>query len=416
MNYDVVIVGASVAGCTAATLFGREGLKVALIDRVAKVDDYKPHCTHYILASAVPVFEKLGVCDSIEQAGGVKARLNFWTRFGWIKSDPNSEYGYNIPRWMLDPMLRNLAKETEGVDLLLETSFDSLKHEKNKVSGVIVKDKEGNLITIEAKLVVGADGRQSKVAKQSNLKRIEKAHNRFASYIYYENLPLSSESHAQVWYTDPDIAYCFPTAEGKTLVATFVAAEKYDSWKSDPVANLERFVGALPGAPDFNKATQVGDIGAMRRLPNVRRSPAKNGLALIGDAALASDPATGVGCSWSLQAALWLVNATAESLKTDKQLDQALTQYCRQHASQLNAHFDVIADESQGKPFNPVQKLIFSAAAKDENLAVQFHHYCNRRVGVYSFLLKQLPRSIWVNLTKKKNVDKENYSYLTNAG
>lgn len=415
MNYDVVIIGASVAGCSAATLFARDGLKVALVDKVKDVESYKLHCTHYILAGAKPVMEKLGICNDIEALGGVPAHMNFWTRYGWIKSKSDSAHSYNLPRWKLDPLLRKLAQNTAGVDLFLETSFDTLQYANGNVCGVTLKNKDGNIVTLSANLVVGADGRQSKVAKQSKLKRVEKPHNRFINYAYYENLPLTSGQHAQTWYTDPDVGYCFPTAEGKTLAAAFISAEKYAMWKSDPVGNLEKFVGSLPGAPDFTGATRVSDVGAMRRMPNVRHTPASNGLALIGDAALSCDPVTGIGCSWAMLSASWLVESASTALKQNTPLEPSLARYRKVHAKNLNMHFNIISDEAQGMPFNPMHKLIFSAAAKDEKLAAQFHRYGNRDVGVFSFLIGQIPRSIWVNLTNKQSVDKENYSYVVSA-
>ena len=50
--YDVAIVGASTAGCTAARLFGLRGARVALIERRPALDAYKTVCTHFIQSSA----------------------------------------------------------------------------------------------------------------------------------------------------------------------------------------------------------------------------------------------------------------------------------------------------------------------------------------------------------------------------
>ena len=69
-QYDVVIVGASIAGCTAATLLARQGLNVALVERQADPDAYKKPCTHYIQASATPTIQRLGLDRLIEAAGG----------------------------------------------------------------------------------------------------------------------------------------------------------------------------------------------------------------------------------------------------------------------------------------------------------------------------------------------------------
>src|SRR3954447_23699660 len=56
-THDVVVVGGSTAGCTAARLYALAGARVALVERRPSMDAYKVTCTHYIQASATPVFE-----------------------------------------------------------------------------------------------------------------------------------------------------------------------------------------------------------------------------------------------------------------------------------------------------------------------------------------------------------------------
>jgi choline dehydrogenase-like flavoprotein len=48
-DFDAVVVGASVAGCTAARLFAQRGARVALVERRPDLDAYKTVCTHYSL-------------------------------------------------------------------------------------------------------------------------------------------------------------------------------------------------------------------------------------------------------------------------------------------------------------------------------------------------------------------------------
>ena len=61
-TYDVAVVGASIAGCTAATLLAREGVSVALIERHSDPNAYKALCTHFILPSAVPTSKGSASC------------------------------------------------------------------------------------------------------------------------------------------------------------------------------------------------------------------------------------------------------------------------------------------------------------------------------------------------------------------
>jgi 2-polyprenyl-6-methoxyphenol hydroxylase-like FAD-dependent oxidoreductase len=73
-QFDVVIVGASVAGCTAARLFGQAGMKVALVERRPDMRAYKVVCTHAILPGATPTIERLGLAPLLVAA--------------WCPSDP----------------------------------------------------------------------------------------------------------------------------------------------------------------------------------------------------------------------------------------------------------------------------------------------------------------------------------------
>ena len=121
-NFDVIIIGAGIAGCTVATLYGRFGLTVALIERQPDSHAYKKLCTHYIQASAKPILDRLGVSERIEAVGGVRNGIAIWTKSGWIRPSADPRYpphGYSLRREKLDPLLRQLATETPGVTFFI---------------------------------------------------------------------------------------------------------------------------------------------------------------------------------------------------------------------------------------------------------------------------------------------------------
>jgi len=106
-KFDVAIVGGSIAGCTAATFFARQGLRVALLERNADPNAYKKVCTHYIQPCALPTLQRLRLAERIEAAGGVRNGVELWTRWGWIRFGLDERFpphGYNIRREKLDPM------------------------------------------------------------------------------------------------------------------------------------------------------------------------------------------------------------------------------------------------------------------------------------------------------------------------
>ena len=179
-RYDAVIVGASLAGCTAAILLARTGLRVALVEQRPNMDAFKRMCSHVIQSSAVPTLERLGLLAAIEALGGLRAHARVWTRWGWIGlSAGHIVPSVNLRRELLDPLIRRRAADTQGVELLLGRTAHTLMREHDRICGVEVHQRNGSSIRLHARLVVGADGRGSPVAKLAGLRTRTTANGRF---------------------------------------------------------------------------------------------------------------------------------------------------------------------------------------------------------------------------------------------
>src|SRR4051812_47290708 len=313
-DLDAVVVGASIGGCTAATLLARQGARVALVERHADPDFYKALCTHFIQASATPTIERLGLAERIEAAGGVRNGLELWTRYGWVRPDPGDDYphpryGYDIRREKLDPMLRELAAGTDGVELLLGQTATAVLRDDGRPAGVRLRDRSRDERDIRARVVVGADGRDSHTARLAGVPARVKPHERFGYYAYYRNLPLVSGDRTLFWFVDPDIAYAFPQDDGLTLLAVFQTKDRASWFKRDLAGNLEGFFAGLPNAPDVARGERVSKIMGRLDVPNTMRPAGLPGLAFVGDAAMAADPLWGVGCGFAFQSGEWLADA-----------------------------------------------------------------------------------------------------------
>lgn len=99
-SYDVITNGASLAGCTAAVLYAREGARVALLERRSAPRAHKVLCTHYIQPCAYPVTAELGLDKLLEQAGAVPNTAHYWTRWDWIIPPWHEDvkHGYSVRR------------------------------------------------------------------------------------------------------------------------------------------------------------------------------------------------------------------------------------------------------------------------------------------------------------------------------
>jgi 2-polyprenyl-6-methoxyphenol hydroxylase-like FAD-dependent oxidoreductase len=384
--YDVAIVGASTAGCTAARLFAQRGARVALIERRPALDAHKTVCTHYIQSSAVPTIEKLGLAPLIEQQGAVHNSVDLWTEAsGWIVADrEDAPHGYNITRRTLDPILRRLAAETPGVELMAGWSAVGLLGQ-GRPEGVRIEDRGHEQREVRAKLVVAADGRDSKVARWARVPGRLKPHRRFFYWGYWRGLRPPTE-RSRMWLLDPDAAYTFPNEDDLTVVLLAPHRDRLPEFHADLHGAYRRSVNALPDGPDLSEATLESKLLGKLDLPNVVRPAARPGVAFVGDAALAADPLWGVGCGWAFQSADWLVQETGDALHDRGQLDAALERYRRIHRRRLLGHFMMICDIASGRPINPIERRLFRAAARDRVVRRAFERVGSRRRSPASML------------------------------
>jgi 2-polyprenyl-6-methoxyphenol hydroxylase-like FAD-dependent oxidoreductase len=406
-RFDVAVVGASIAGCTTATLFARAGARVALIERSPDEGAWKRACTHMIQSSANSVLDRLGVGDALERAGGVRTSVEMWTDLGWIADPGGRAAGQNlcVRRETLDPLLRRTAMETPGVETLLGTRATGLLSDGVAASGVRIEGADGKARDIPARLVVAADGRDSTVAGLAQAPAEESANERFAYFAYYRELPLATGTNSMTWLDGADVAYAFPVDGGLTLLAAFPVKRRLAEFKRDRAAALEATFDTLPRAPRPVEGERVSDVIGRLDLSNLTRPAARAGLAFVGDAALASDPAVGVGCGWALQSAEWLVDETAAALLGDGAdgLDAALKRYRSRHHRELAPHQSLIAQGSKGRLPSRTERMVIAAAVKDPAVADRFHAYATRNIGPREFLgPRTMLRAAWVDATRRQ--------------
>jgi flavin-dependent dehydrogenase len=377
--YDVAVVGASIAGCTAARLYAQRGARVALIERRPSMDAYKTVCTHFIQSSANGTIERLGLTPLLDEHGALLSNAQVWTPFGgWIRFPEGIERGYSVTRKTLDPLLRRLAADTPGVDLLGGETVVGLLG-GGRPAGVETEGSSHERRRLPARLVVAADGRDTRLARMAGVPGRVRPHGRFFYWAYYEGLRLPTGTEAQMWIRDPDGAYAFPMENDLTLILAGPHKRRLPEFRADLEGAYGRYLADLPDGPDLSSATRVSKLIGKLDMPNVARPAARPGIAFVGDAALASDPFWGVGCGWAFQSAEWLVEETADALVDGGDLDGALERYRRRHARQLLPHHVMICDTASGRTANSLERRLFRAAARDPRVAAAFESVGSRR-------------------------------------
>ncbi|MGH2834992.1 MAG: NAD(P)/FAD-dependent oxidoreductase [Solirubrobacteraceae bacterium] len=392
-DYDVAIVGASLAGCAAAIMLARSGARVALLEKSPDPQAYKKICTHYIQSSGMPTLERIGLIEPMLRAGALRSRIRVWTRWGTIEPPPGDDIpsGINLRRRLLDPMIRDAAAQTQGVDLMMGHTVDELLRSGEQVCGVRASDTHGQVVELRARLVVGADGRDSRVAKLSGVKRRTAPHGRIAYGAYYEGPPYEGHPCPTLWLMDPNMVGAFPTDSGLTFYAVMPTKEHLPEFKADARAALEKMVSSAPGAPPILASRLVEPVQGKIDMTNVIHTPTTPCLALVGDAAGAVDPLWGVGCGFALQTSEWLADSVAPALAGDESLERGLKRYRRRYKRGLDGHTKTILDYATGRKLNRGEKVFFSAASYDERTARVFEAFGSRNIGPVRMLATGIP-------------------------
>ena len=396
--FDVVVVGASISGCTAARLFALGGARVALVERRPDPGAYKVACTHSILSSAVPAMERVGVAALLDARGALRTHPEVWTPYSGLISFPtDAPHGYGVTRATLDPMLRELAANTPGVELLPAAAASGLIREQGRIAGVEMVTRDGHESSLRAHLVVGADGRHSTVARLAQMRGRVRPNNRFFYFAYWRGVrPVTSRP--RLWLFDPEAAAMFPNEDDLTVLVAGFHRRHLADVRADPESAYQRLVSGLPEGPDMTGAERVSKLIGALDVPNVWRPAAQAGVALVGDAAFSADPLFGVGCGWAFQSAEWLVDHTAGAVADGTGLDAALARYSRAFRRRLRPHYWQIADFASGRRLRLNERIGMRAAAANPDYARAVEEVTSRRRSpLYLFgprLMRMMVRSL----------------------
>jgi menaquinone-9 beta-reductase len=424
-SYDAVIVGGSLAGCAAATMLGRAGARVAVLEKSPDPAAFKRICSHFIQASAVPTLERLELVEPMIAAGALRSRFRARVPWGWIEAPPETAaLAINLRREKLDPLVREMAAATPGVEVLLGQTVTELRRAGDEFGGVVAQDRDGARTVFEAPLTVGADGRDSRIAKLSGVKVKTYPHGRFAYGGYFEGVapPRGDSTAASVWMMDPDWAAAFPTDNGLLFCAAMATMDRLPAFREDPEAALLAYFDQVPEGPALRSGRVLGDPGVVGKIDmtNRMRTPTAPGLALIGDAALATDPLFGVGCGWAFQSAEWLSDTVAPALRGEEGLEAGLRRYRRKHSRHLRGHAWMIHDYATGRKMQPPERLLFSGAARDPRAAKVFDSFGARQIGAGRMMATGIPLSVAANaryaLGRRRNTPEPFAGAGTGAG
>lgn len=296
-SYDAIVVGARCGGSTTAMLLARLGHRVLLVDRATFPSDTLS--TNVIHARGVALLAKWGLLDSL-LASGCPPMSHYRFDFGPVVIDGTTRPvdghtdAYAPRRFVLDQVLVTGAREA-GVEVREAFNMDSLITEDGVVCGIVGHSGDGPAEELRARIVIGADGKNSHVARLAGATTYhEKPKVQYAYYTYFRDLP----TEGMCAYIRPWRGFgVMPSNDGLTLVVVGWPYSEAAAYKADVEGN---FLATLDLVPEFAErvraATRVEPFlgGAV---PHFFRTPYGPGWALVGDAGVTRDPITAQGIS-----------------------------------------------------------------------------------------------------------------------
>ncbi len=366
--YDALIVGARCAGAATGMLLARQGYRVLIVDQAGFPSDVRLS-THLVWHAGVDLLARWGLLDALRRSN-CPPLTDFALDLGEMVlhgQPPGSEVGaaFAPRRVVLDQILLDAAISA-GAEFRPGLSFDSTVVEDGRVVGIVAKPAKGEPVTLRCKLLIGADGSHSKVARAVNSAAYDefpKEQGSYNTYSYFSGVNLDSVT----FISRPQrMAYAWRTNDGQVLAGMMQPAADARAMRSDVEESFfAEFDAMSPDLAARLRAGQREDDWLSAAIATFCRQPAGPGWALVGDAGVTMDPITAAGITNALRDAALLSELAAEGLSGRTSLDEALAPYeSRRNAISQPLHMFTQQMAALAPPTDEVMQLFGALAGQ----------------------------------------------------
>jgi 2-polyprenyl-6-methoxyphenol hydroxylase-like FAD-dependent oxidoreductase len=310
-DFDVVVVGARMAGAATAMLLARRGIRVALVDRSRSIADTVS--THALMRGGVLQLHRWGLLDRVTRAGTPPIRVTtFVYPNGVVPIGVEPAHGVNAlyapRRNVIDPILADAAAEAGAAVHFGLRVTGLLRTGSGRPSGVAGVCSHGRPFAIRARFVIGADGIRSTIARLVGAPiEFHAQHATATTYGYWTGAPIEGYH----WVFHPDAAAgAIPTNGDQVCVFANATPQRIGQGGVGVIESIVR-----SSAPDLAERLYTAEPPASTRLFHAPRGFLRrawgNGWALVGDAGYFKDPISAHGMTDALRDAELLATALA---------------------------------------------------------------------------------------------------------
>ena len=369
-DFDAIVVGARCGGSPAAMLLARKGYRVLLVDKATFPSDTMS--THMVHPPGVAALARWGILDRLE-AGNCPPVGRYSFDFGpvTIAGSPRpadgAAEGYGPRRIVLDALLVDAAVSA-GAELREAFSVEEVLVEEGRVTGIRGHAKGGATVTERARVVIGADGRHSLVAKAVEPERYNEVPALTPSYYaYWSGLP--ADGFEVYIRAEDDRGWgVLPTHDGLTCVVQGWPQSQFKTNRKDVEGT---YMKSFELAPEFAERIdgakrETGFMGT-GDLPGFFLKPYGPGWALVGDAGYHKHPITAFGITDAFRDAEALASALDDAFAERRPYDDAMAAYHQARDDEALPIYELTCEFAKLEPPPPpMQQLIGAMRGNQE--------------------------------------------------
>jgi 2-polyprenyl-6-methoxyphenol hydroxylase-like FAD-dependent oxidoreductase len=373
-HYDAIVVGARCAGAPTAMLLARAGHDVLLVDRATFPSDTVS--THFVHPPGVAALERWGLHDRLAATGCPPVdRYSFDFGAFTISATPRpiDDIGvaYCPRRPVIDTMLVHAAADA-GVEVREGFVVDDLVVDDGAVLGIRGSSRGGAVVTEHARVVIGADGRNSFVAKAVAAEQYhEKPALSPAFYSYWSDV---GSTGFETYLRERCGMAAFPTHDDLTLVIVGLPEDDFNAARHDVERAFLRAIDQAPPLADrIRSGTRVERFHAATDLAGWFRKPYGAGWALVGDAGYHLHPITAQGMTDAFLDAERLARALDEVFAERSSYDEAMARSQAERDAQVTPMYEMTFDFAQLEAPPPAEmQALLGAVAGDAAASADF--------------------------------------------